>query len=383
MSDYSSNKIVRKVFIVEGYRGWWSTFKGLFFPNSVLKWSLWVKNNGDKNHIFSGSCTRMLRITEARHLVVISVSYMYYFVGVILHRSGYADCWFDRNRYRKRVGWYHKLNTSKIFALAISVEMQLGFCQNFAFENFLSVQCFFHIKLRDIYFLWNMSSKCFFGVLTPLPNTTTYIIKSLYVSKLFYEGDLDVGLLWLAIKRLGEVYWTYIDSIMEDSLVSYDWHTRPRVPFPIRDCWAFKLSGSNVVTRCVHLFPAADVSPSGLEMWMPKNAWLQVEICARKLKLIRTANEQGTNSNPTPINGRGSPSPQADAGQRVNGWKYCRTLMRGKRIRTPSYDWYCWSTWIHTYRQFQTSSRCRTDGLAWWDKIIPWISNWQRLKTPV
>lgn len=62
-----------------------------------------------------------------------------------------------------------------------------------------------------------------YGVFTPLPNVATHnIINSAYMTDFFYDGDLNVGLVWLAIQRQHEVDWAYVTRIMEDPFHWYD-----------------------------------------------------------------------------------------------------------------------------------------------------------------
>lgn len=122
---------------------------------------------------------------------------------------------------------------------------------SFAYVARYGIRYFRHGDSRNTQSKW-------YDVLTPLTHAATHIIDSSYTPELFYGGDLDVGLVWLAIQMQHDVDWTYVDSVMDDPFLSCDWHTGHIIGLPIRDCHKVTLSGSNDVKWCVRVFPAVD-----------------------------------------------------------------------------------------------------------------------------
>lgn len=91
-----------------------------------------------------------------------------------------------------------------------------------------------------------------YGILTPLMHAKMHLITSTYVTRLLHSYDLDVALAWLAVQRQLEIYWTFMHTVMEDTLLCYDWNTGRILCLPIRYCREVNLSGSNVV-KCPYL----------------------------------------------------------------------------------------------------------------------------------
>lgn len=105
-----------------------------------------------------------------------------------------------------------------------------------------------------------------YGVFMPPPHATTHIINYSYLIELFYKGDLDVGLVWLAIQRQHEVNRAYVDSVTEEPFLWYDCRIGRIVGLPIRDCRGVKLRVSNVAKWCVRVFPSVDARLSHREL---------------------------------------------------------------------------------------------------------------------
>lgn len=111
-----------------------------------------------------------------------------------------------------------------------------------------------------------------------LTTATMRIINPPNVTHFFCDGILDVQLVLVAIERKRKVYWTYLDGIMEEPLLWYDWKPGRVAGLPIRDCEEVTMTPSNTLANCcVSLFP-----PLGVRMSRP--AEMKIEAARREAK---------------------------------------------------------------------------------------------------
>lgn len=92
-----------------------------------------------------------------------------------------------------------------------------------------------------------------------------HILTSTYVTYFFYAAGLDVATVRLEFHRQYEVDWTYVESVMEDLFLWYDWNTGRVICLPIRDFLEVILSNSAAVKLGVRVLPAmTNAWPSGV-----------------------------------------------------------------------------------------------------------------------
>lgn len=83
------------------------------------------------------------------------------------------------------------------------------------------------------------------------------VINVSYITELFLDSTLDVGLVLSVVELQREVDWTFAVSMMEDTFLWYDWNTGLVVPLPVRDFRQVTLTADEVLANfCVLVLPA-------------------------------------------------------------------------------------------------------------------------------
>lgn len=98
-----------------------------------------------------------------------------------------------------------------------------------------------------------------YGLVTLLPAVPTIITNPEDVAQIFYEGELDVGVVLLAVERQRKVKLTYVNSIMKDPFLWYADNTGQLMGLQVRDCREVTNKPSNTLGNWfVRLFSALD-----------------------------------------------------------------------------------------------------------------------------